>query len=420
MPGQNQRPISAEEFINKVKTNNIGIKKSQKDILKAKADYIAAKAVFLPNIKATHTALLTTNPLVAFGSRLNQGILTANDFDPSLLNNPRETRNVATVFQIEQPIINMDGFFERKAAQDNFKATSFQVSRTQDYVILEAQRAYMDLQFAYQQIEVLEKAMLLNQKLHKQTLDFYEEGMIQKSELLLVNIRVLELQNQLKSAKSQIKNLSQYLSFLMNEEKNTVLKPIDSLIKQTALITPDATVLTERADIRALELASKARKKILKSKKMGYLPRLNAFGSYELYDNQLFNGMSSGYVVGAQLSWDLFKGGSRIGKIQKAKVEYEQTLLQSEEYLAQSNLELSKTQRLLKDLENELELKKLSLEQAEEVLRIKLNRLEEGLEKMSDVLAAETELANKNLNYYQTVYQYNHTNNYLQFLTKKE
>ncbi len=38
-----------------------------------------------------HTGISTTNPLMAFGSKLNQEILTQADFNPDLLNNPEQT-----------------------------------------------------------------------------------------------------------------------------------------------------------------------------------------------------------------------------------------------------------------------------------------------------------------------------------------
>ena len=64
-------------------------------------------------------------------------------------------------------------------------------------------------------------------------------------------------------------------------------------------------------------------------------------------------------------------------------------------------------------------LSKLGVEQSEEVLRIKTNRFKEGLEKISDVLQAETRVSEKRLAYYQAIYQHNTINNYLEFLIKE-
>ncbi|PQB08278.1 hypothetical protein BST83_14930 [Polaribacter filamentus] len=46
---------------------------------------------------------------------------------------------------------------------------------------------------------------------------------------------------------------------------------------------------------------------------------LMAFGSYEIYDNNVFQGDANGYVIGAQLSWDIFKDLSVLEWLKKVK-----------------------------------------------------------------------------------------------------
>ncbi len=156
-----------------------------------------------------------------------------------------------------------------------------------------------------------------------------------------------------------------------------------------------------------------------KADKMAFFPSLNAFGSYEMYDDKIFQGDASGYVIGAQLSWDIFQGSKRFGKAQKSKAEFEKSKLEYNQYVSKSNLELNKVKRQLIDAKNSLELTSLAVEQSEESLRIRKNRFKEGLEKTSDLLIAETQFAQKQLEYYQTIYQYNFTKTYLEFLTKQ-
>ena len=85
--------------------------------------------------------------------------------------------------------------------------------------------------------------------------------------------------------------------------------------------------------------------------------------------------------------------------------------------MSKSQLELNKTKRLLTDAQRKLNLTQLAVEQSEEALRIRTNRFEEGLEKTTDLLLAETQYAQKQLDYYQTIFEYNSTKAYLKFLT---
>src|SRR5690606_13671093 len=152
--------------------------------------------------------------------------------------------------------------------------------------------------------------------------------------------------------------------------------------------------------------------------KMAFVPRLNAFGNYELFDDQVFGSNANSYFVGAQLKWDLFQGGKNAGKWQKTAAQYQQSKFEYEQYLAKSQVEINQMNRSLIDAQNQMELAKKSMEQAEEVLRIKTNRFNQGLEKTSDLLLAETQFAEKQLAYYQSIFQYNLMQAYLKFLTK--
>lgn len=411
-------PISKAVILAKISESNLTLKISEEEFNKAKADYRQTNAIFLPNITASHTGITTTNPLMAFGSKLNQGILTAADFNPALLNNPRQTQNFATKIEIQQPLINLDGFYQRKAAKSKMQASSLQTVRTADYLTLEVEKAYMQLQLSYKAVEVIEKALETaneNQKIAKNS---FKQGYLQQADILTIEVRVTEVKSQLQTAKSSVLNASNYLSFLMNDDGYVIYKSTDDLTITTTNIT-NINLSENRADIKAMQFASDAYQAMNKADKMTFLPRLNAFGSYELYDNNLFRGNANGYIVGAQLSWTLFEGSKRFGKTQKSKAAFEQSKLEYKQYVFKSNLELNKVKRQLIDAKNKLELTSLSVKQSKESLRIRKNRFKEGLEKTTDLLMSETLYAQKQLEYYQTVFQYNYTQAYLEFLTKE-
>ncbi len=418
MEAQDTVLISKEEVLTKVSEENRSIKISEQEYIEARSDYRQTNAVFLPNITVSHTAISTTNPLMAFGSKLNQEILTQADFNPALLNDPNQIQNFATRFEIQQPLINVDGMYQRKAAKNKMNVMTLQTERTSDYLVFEVDKAYMQLQLAHKAVDVLEKALEAAEANKKLADNSFKQGYLQRADVLSVEVRVTEVKNQLQTAKSTVQNTSNYISFLMNEKENVVYRPSD-ILEITVLRLDDKKISENRADIKAMQLATDAYQTMHKADKMAFLPRLNAFGSYELYDDQIFQADANGYVFGAQLSWDLFQGSKRFGKAQKSKAEFEKSKLQYEQYVSQSQLEFNKAKRMLLDAENKLKLTALALEQSKESLRIRTNRFEEGLEKTSDLLMAETQYAQKQLEYYQTIFEYNYAQAYLQFLTKE-
>lgn len=420
LPTNAQETISIEksEVITRIKNRNLSLKISAEEFNKAKADFRQTIAIFLPNITASHTGISTTNPLMAFGSKLNQGILTQADFNLALLNNPTQTQNFATIIKVEQPLVNLDGVYQRKAAKSKMEAMSLQTQRTEDYLAFEVENAYMQLQLAYKAVDVLEKALEAAEANQKLAENSFKQGYLQRADVLNVEVRVTEVQNQLQQATSNVQNASNYVSFLMNDETYVQYKPSDDL-NFTVVSMADVSISENRSDIKAMQLSTEAYQDMNKAEKMTFLPRLNAFGSYELYDNKIFQADASGYLVGAQLSWDIFNGSKRFGKVQKSNAEFEKSKFEYSQYLSKSKLELNKAKRMLMDAENKLNLSKLALTQSEESLRIRTNRFKEGLEKTTDLLASETQFAQKQLEYYQTIFEYNYAQVYLKFLTKE-
>ncbi len=226
---QEAKPITKEDILSQVIENNNTIKMAQQDVLAAKGDFTQTNAILLPNISISHTGIATTNPLMAFGSKLNQEILTAADFNPDLLNDPRQIEDYATRVVVQQPLLNFDGFFQRKAAKAKWNATELQSERTQEYFVLEVEKAYMQLQLAYKTVEVLQKAQKTAQENQRIASNSFQQGYLQKSDVLAVEVRVTEIENQLQYAKSNILNASNYISVMTNAYENQILRPTDSL-----------------------------------------------------------------------------------------------------------------------------------------------------------------------------------------------
>jgi outer membrane protein TolC len=418
MKAQDTIGISKETVLKKVAEGNLQIKISQHDFKASQAEYRQSSAVFLPNITVSHTGISTTNPLMAFGSKLNQEILTQNDFNPSLLNNPDVIQNFATKIEVLQPILNFDGFAQRQAARIKAQSYKLQSERTEEAILLDAKKSYMELQLAYQMVSVLEKALKTAEENGRMVDNYSKQGLTQKTDVLSVEIRINEIKNQLQMAKSGVRNSSDYISYLVNsEEKNLIYKPLDAFeLDENA--SAEIVTLSNRKDFQAMALSTEAYGKMVTASKMNFLPRLNAFGTYELYDDKIFGTSAGGYVVGAQLSWNVFDGYKSIGKLQQAKIVFEKAQTEELQYKAKSEMELNKYNRQLLDAKEKVSLAQLNVAQASEAYRIRQNRFEQGLEKTADVLISETQKIQKELEYQQAVFEYNFTKEYVTFLSR--
>ncbi|MCG5644798.1 TolC family protein [Flavobacteriaceae bacterium LSUCC0859] len=410
--------ISLHDFTSAVLENNPNIKVAAAEALAALGDYNQTRAVLLPQVSLSHTAVATNNPLMAFGLGLNQARIEAADFNPLTLNNPAETKDFATVLSVQQPLINMDGFMNRKAAKSAYEATALKASRTKAYMTLSLTRAYMELQLSYKAVAVLEKALKTANAYHKIAEDRYEAGHLLRSDILAVSVAVGERKAQLEEAKSAVATASAQVAMLMNAPQNLRYLPSDSLA-----LTPDAPNFLfsplKRADIKALDLVTNAMKFKYRAAQMQFLPTLNAFGSYELHDTTIFGTAAESYLFGAQLKWDLFKGGQKFASTKTAKANFYKAAQQAIQYKNESELVFNKAKSQLDIAEIQLETTAIAVRQLEEVVAIAKNRFETGLAKTSDVLESQAQLAQKSLSHAQAIFNYNYTKAYLKFLTQE-
>lgn len=411
--------ITKAEALANMQKGNYQLKVNHEQELSARADYRQSLATFLPSVSASHTAMLTTNPLMAFGFKLNQEIVGQADFNPALLNDPDGIRDYMTKVEVMQPIINLDGIYGRTAAKSQWEAYQLQSARTRQAYEMQTEQAYLQLQLSYKALAVLSNARKTAKENQQLSENFLKQGYLQQADLLAIQIRVQETEQQYTEALSNVRNASDYLRLLMGEEKKgNIYFPTD--ISDTLVNPlPEETSLNEnRADLRAVALAENAWKNMFLKEKGALLPRLNAFGWYELHDNEIFGTSANGYLLGASLSWKIFDGFSSWGKVEKAKAEYHKSSLEHEQYTAQSLLELQKAVRAVNDAAEAVKLARISYMQAQEAYRIRQNRFRQGLEKVTDLLMAETMAAVKELEMQQAYFKYQVSSLYVNFLSK--
>ena len=156
---------------------------------------------------------------------------------------------------------------------------------------------------------------------------------------------------------------------------------------------------------------------MIKANKMSYLPKLNAFGSYQLNDSRMLGFGANAYIAGVQVSWDIFKGNRTKNSIATQTLERNKLAEELAQQKDQSQLELNKAYRDLADAQFDIKQQKLAIEQASESLLILQNRYQQGLVNTTDVLMASTQLSQQKFALAQAIFTTNVTKAYLQLLT---
>ncbi len=409
--------ITKEVLEQKITTNNLQIKMAEKEAQLAEKELLASRALYLPNVTASYGFTETNNPMMAFGYKMNQGKITMNDFDPAHLNNPKGLSNFGARLEVQQPILNMDGVYQKKAGQVKADVMHIRTERAKEQIQFELNKSYMMLQMAYKVLETLEGArtmVLANKKLVD---NYFQNGLVKKPEVLNVDVRLSEIESQIQSAKSNIRNASDYLYFMIDEDgTDKILKPSELLDYISGPDDNNLKLNPSRKDLQAYNKSLESYDWLLKSSDAKFLPRLNAFGSFDFADNKPIQFGANSYMAGIQLSWNIFDGLKASSEKEKYKAALSKAKTEVNQYTKQSQLELDKAFRQVKDADAKVNLANQARSQSSEAYRIMKNRYEEGLEKTTDLLMSETQMTRKELEYHQAILEHNVALDYLHLL----
>lgn len=398
--------LTLEDALLMAEQNNTEILKSIADVKSAKADNQQALAAFLPSVELSYNYSTTNDPLYAFGYKLQQQIVTQNDFNPALLNDPDRIDHFNTQVKVEQPLINVDAWMAKSSANHAVRAAELKSDYTKEHISFVVKQTYYALQLATEKHKVLSKAYKATEAHVKVAEDNMAQGYLKNTDVMAVKVRLLDLEAKVKESEDQIKSVTEMLNFLLGRDINTVFKMSDSIEKVDFTHTGMMSV-ENRSDVMAMYNGVEATKLMKKSNSMKFMPRVNGFGMYNLYDSEFASFDSNSWMVGLSLQWKIFNGGRNIGSLNKSKALYNKTELSYQEYIAKENIELSKAVRNIGVKESQAMSYQLAADQAKESMRIMSERYKEGLERTSDLLANEASFEESELKRIHAIYEYN-------------
>ncbi|WP_138431497.1 TolC family protein [Fodinibius saliphilus] len=414
------RKMSLQEVLTITQNDNFRIRMAESDVNKVRSQYRQTNATFLPQILLEETGTYTNDPLNVFGLKLKQEVVTQADFNPALLNAPDPYENFTTKLSVQQPLINSDMLFKRSAVRDQLEAARKQLQGTIEHARFQVKDTYYRLMLMQNRLSVIEKSLTMAKENRRQAANYYEQNMISKADYLAAKVRVLELESKQSRTSNQLQNVQDNLRYLLGIKEEVTILPTDSLeVKPVSTENIDPQQVTN-SKLQALQYRLSSARQMLRSSKFNFVPSLNLFGSYEFNDDNLFGTQGESFMVGATLKWNLFSGFSKVGKVMESRADLKKAELAYESQRFKNEMEVKQARRSLQQAQKQLNFAKSSVEQAREDFRIRKNRYNQGLEKTTDLLAAETKLAQTRAQRLNAMYQYNLSIATLELLLEQE
>lgn len=361
-----------------------------------------ARSGYLPQVGVSQEYQHTTNPMWAFGTRLNQEHIAQQDFDPARLNNPDAIDDFITRLSFAWSLF--DGgktHYGVSQAELGETAAGHALLRAKEQVSARTIIAYLDTLLALERISVAEKA-LKTARAHQRIIeDRFAEGLVVKSDLLRDRVHVAELEQQYVQSQSEAALARSVLNTTMGVAENTpyrlTARLTDKALSDFYAKDPEGaaawieTALEHRADFDQVKSAYKAAKAGLYKARAAHWPTLGVTGGYEWHSED-FADMADGYMLGVALNMNLFAGGRIAAGVREAEAQLAAAEARVESVKQQVVLETRQAFLLAENAAKRIPISETALDQAEENVRIVGDRYQNGLLTVVELLDAETAL----------------------------
>ncbi|MCD6197527.1 MAG: TolC family protein [Deltaproteobacteria bacterium] len=382
---------------------------SQVDASKARVSQ--ARSGFFPQVDVSQSFNQTTNPMWAFGTKLNQEIITPEDFDPERFNDPDAIDNFAATVSVNLPVYDRGkNWIGLNQAKLDHEAFSLSADRIRQQVIVDIVISYSDALLAHENLLMVVHKTLEVAKAHfKMVRSRFKSGLVVKNDLLRAEVRIAELKQERLQAQSQVDAANAMLNVAMGVEIDRSFQlqtPLERMSeKPDCLGTWISTSLENRPDLEQIRIQEIIAQKEVKKAKAAHLPGLYLLGSYEI-NSEDFSETGNDYTVGAIMRFNLFSGFGKQSKVKEAMADVRRTHAMARRLEQDIKVETRQAFFQAQSAFERIGVAKAAVAQADEGLRIVRNRYENGLFTIVNLLDAEVALQQARNNYLRSLHDF--------------
>ena len=358
---------------------------AQQRIVAAQAGLDHANAAFWPRLQFQSSYTGSDNPMLAFGSILNQraysSSLNFNDV-PSV--DDLNARGLVTV-----PLYaGGRNTATRKAAKANTAAARQDNEAVRNALGFEVSRAFYTVLKTRQFVRAAEagvNAFEASLSVAKKRLD---GGTLLKSGVLDIEVRLAQAREELVRARNANALALRVLRNLLGIESGGFE------VADTAPATqaPDSGDFSGRPELAAARHRERAAQEQARAAKGGYLPRVNAFGSVDYDYGWTYNNGGSSYTAGALLQWDLWDGKLTRAKVTEANANLESAREEQRKLRLTLDLETEQARLDLKAANERLSVTDQAVALAAESANLTRARFDQELALSTQLIDAESAL----------------------------
>jgi outer membrane protein len=367
-------------------TNSPDAQLARQRVIAAEAAWEQDNAAFWPRLQLQSSYTRTDNPMMVFGSILNQRAYPNAGLD---FNDVPTVDNLNAKGLVTVPLYaggkNKAG---RAAAQANTEAARQETAVVRNALAFEVSRAFYTVLKTRQFIRAADAAVFSFERSLNVARKRLEAGTLLRSEVLDLEVRSAQVREDLVRARNSNAVAIRALRNLLGIEEGEFLVA-DGVPAVTA---PDSGDFSRRPELAAARQHERAAQEQVRGARAGYLPRVNAFGSLDYDYGWKFKSDGGSYTAGALLQWDLWDGKLTRAKVHEANAKLEFAREQQRKLRLALDLEVEQARLSLKAANERLSVSDLTVAQASESAGLTRARFEQGMALSTQLIDSETAL----------------------------
>ncbi len=403
--------LTLEQAVATALESNPGLKAADAQVQAAQAGVLRSASGFLPKVTLSETYSKTNNPLMVFGTKLNQEIVGAADFDPAAINDPEAIENYNTRLAVMQPVFNGGReYLGVKQARLGRDASLQDRERTRQETVYNVIKAYHSLLLARESHKVALKSLEASTANVKLAEARYRAGAVLQSDLLRAKVQYAEVKEMVTRSDNGTKLAAAALNFAMGVPQSREYEITGALAPQE--LKADVDVLIQDAAVRRPDLLSmglnrKNAEVSVSQARTDYLPTLNLMGQVDWNSSDPAGNDARSWAVMAVFQLNLFDGLVTKSKVRESLATAQKARELEEQTRSAVQLQVRQAYYNLAASEDRIAATSSSVQEAEEGLRIVQKRYEAGMTTFVDVLGAENSLIRARTNALQALYDNN-------------
>ncbi len=358
---------------------------AQQRVAAAQAGLEQANSALWPKLQVQSGYIRTDNPMLAFGSILNQRSYSSSlDFNDVPDVDNLNARGIVTV-----PLYaggrNVAG---RKAAKANSEAAKQDSAALRNALGFEVSRAFLTVLKTREFVRATEAAVNSYESNLTVANKRLDGGTLLKADVLDVEVRLAQAREDLVRARNAITLATRALRNLLGIEDGE-FTVADSAPVVSA---PNSGDFTQRPELAAARERESAAQSQVRGSKSGYQPRVSAFGSLDYDYGWVTQGDGKSYTAGVMLQWDLWDGFATRSKAREANANLESAREAQRKLRLALDFEVEQARLDLKAADERLAVSSKTIEQAAESAKLTRGRFEQGLALSTQLIDSETAL----------------------------